>query len=53
MATPMTNPATSPSPSPAAPTLPKVPLVAIAPPAFDVALSIAYATSNNFTGRPV
>ena len=53
MATPMTDPATSPSPSPAAPTLPKVPLVAIAPPAFDVALSIAYATSNNFTGRPV
>ena len=28
-------------------------LVEIAPPAFDVDLSIAYATANNFTGQPV
>ena len=28
-------------------------LVEIAPPAYDVALDIAYATANNFTGRPV
>ncbi len=28
-------------------------LVRIAPPDFDVALDIAYATANNFTGRPV
>jgi zinc D-Ala-D-Ala dipeptidase len=34
-------------------TLPKVPLVAVAPPAFDVTLSIAYATADNFTGKPV
>lgn len=36
-----------------APTKPKVPLVEIAPPAFDVELSIAYATADNFTGAPV
>jgi len=28
-------------------------LVAIAPPAFDVVLDIAYATPNNFTGKPI
>lgn len=28
-------------------------LIEIAPPAFDVTLSIAYATADNFTGRPV
>jgi D-alanyl-D-alanine dipeptidase len=33
--------------------LPKTALVAAAPPAFDVELSIAYATSGNFTGRPI
>jgi D-alanyl-D-alanine dipeptidase len=32
---------------------PKKALVAIAEPAFDVALSIAYATEDNFTGKPV
>ncbi|MBM3567541.1 MAG: D-alanyl-D-alanine dipeptidase [Alphaproteobacteria bacterium] len=30
-----------------------MPLVPIAPPAFDLDLAIAYATSDNFTGRPV
>lgn len=38
---------------PAAAPLPKTALIAIAPPAFDAELSIAYATSDNFTGRPV
>lgn len=33
--------------------LPKRALVAIGGPAFDVELSIAYATEDNFTGRPV
>lgn len=33
--------------------LPKTALVTAAPPAFDVELSIAYATSGNFTGRPI
>jgi D-alanyl-D-alanine dipeptidase len=46
----MTDP-TAIQPPPA--TMPKVPLVAIARPAFDVELTIAYATSDNFTGKPV
>jgi D-alanyl-D-alanine dipeptidase len=33
--------------------LPKTALIAVAPPTFDVDLSIAYATPDNFTGRPV
>ena len=45
------------SPPPAtgapAPTLPLVPLVEIAPPAFAVVTDIAYATANNITGQPV
>jgi len=48
----MTDPSTSPPPT-LPPALPKVPLVDIAPPMFDVALSIAYATPHNFTGKPV
>lgn len=49
----MTDP-TPIQPPPATPaTLPKVALVAVAPPAFDVELSIAYATADNFTGKPV
>lgn len=36
-----------------APSLPLVPLVEIAPPTFDVAREIAYATADNITGRPV
>jgi zinc D-Ala-D-Ala dipeptidase len=46
---------TNPVPIPAATPVPlaKVPLVIIAPPAYGIALSIAYATSDNFTGKPV
>jgi len=33
--------------------LPKAALLAVAPPTFDVDRSIAYATPDNFTGRPV
>ncbi len=40
------------SASTAAPTS-EAPLVEIAPPGFDVDLAIAYATADNFTGRPV
>ena len=36
-----------------APSLPLLPLVEIAPPAFDVAREIAYATADNITGQPV
>lgn len=35
------------------PEKPKLPLVEIVPPAFDVDIFIAYATEQNFTGRPV
>lgn len=38
---------------PPAPQSPSPPLVAIAPPDFDVDLEIAYAGSDNFTGAPV
>lgn len=41
-----------PAPTPA-PSLPRVPLVEIAPPAFPVTLDIAYATSRNITGAAV
>lgn len=44
--------AAPPSP-PQQPTLPLVPLVEIVPPAFPVALDIAYGTANNITGKPV
>lgn len=47
----MTTSASTPTAVPAP--LPKVPLVAVTPPAFDVELSIAYATAGNFTGKPV
>lgn len=56
----MTSPDTSPAPAPTppttatpAPSLPRVPLVEIAPPAFAVTLDIAYATARNITGKPV
>lgn len=49
----MTDPTPISPPSAIPATLPKVALVAVAPPAFDVELSIAYATSDNFTGKPV
>jgi D-alanyl-D-alanine dipeptidase len=47
----MTTSASTPVPTPE--TLPKVPLVTVVPPAFEVELSIAYATTDNFTGKPV
>lgn len=50
----MTSPDPAPTPPPApAPSLPRVPLVEIAPPAFAVTLDIAYATARNITGKPV
>lgn len=42
----------SPSPAPP-PSLPLVPLVEIAPPAFAVEIALAYGTANNITGKPV
>ena len=46
------DPVAVPTPAPA-PSLPRVPLVEIAPPAFAVTLDIAYATPRNITGKPV
>lgn len=52
MTSPTPPPPSSPPPSPA-PSLPLVPLVEIAPPTFAVVRDIAYATSDNITGKPV
>lgn len=41
------------APAPQQPTRPVEKLVKIAPPNFDVKLYLAYATSDNFTGKPV
>lgn len=46
----MTSPIAAPSPPPS---LPRVPLLEIVPPAFPVTLDIAYATASNITGKPV
>lgn len=46
----MTSPIAPPS---TPPSLPRVPLLEIAPPAFPVTLDIAYATASNITGKPV